>query len=693
MKKIFGVLQKVGKSLMLPVALLPAAGILLGVSNALAGDALLAHFPALANPTFQLIISIMESSGQIIFNNLPLIFAVGVAVGLTEGEGVAALAAIVGFLILNTSMGVMAGVTEDMIDNSMYASIVGIPTIQTGVFGGIIIGIVAAYLYKKFYKIELPQYLGFFAGKRFVPIATSLAAIVIGIILSFIWPPIQEALLSFSKNVIEANQTLAAFMEGSLERLLIPFGLHHVFHNPFWYQFGEYVNKAGELVMGDQKIFFAQLKDGVNFTAGTFMTGAFPFMMFGLPAAALAMVHEAKPEKRKFVAGIMASAALTSFLTGITEPIEFAFLFVAPALFVVHCLFSGLSYAVMQLLGVKIGFTFSGGLIDFLLFGVLPNRTPWYLAILVGIGFAVLYYSVFRFMIRKFNLKTPGREDESESNLETSEMSKDELASQILIALGNKENLKSLDACITRLRLVVNDIDKVDKEKLKSLGAAGVMVIGNNVQAIFGPKSDAIKSNIKDIIDGKVKVENTDIKNIDKKKMGKSNNIENPNMSNTLVEEEIYSLTNGEILDIEEVPDSVFSSKLMGDGFAIKSDDGLIYSPVDGTIGVVFPTKHAIIIKSKKTGVEILIHLGIETVNLEGNGFDVFVNVGDEVKSGDKLVKMDLEYIEKNGLSTISPVVFTNLEQNQKLNIKKGKVTAKESNRVSILKDSIEKIG
>ncbi|MCC0695524.1 glucose-specific PTS transporter subunit IIBC [Clostridioides sp. ES-S-0048-02] len=693
MKKIFGVLQKVGKSLMLPVALLPAAGILLGVSNALAGDALLAHFPALANPTFQLIISIMESSGQIIFNNLPLIFAVGVAVGLTEGEGVAALAAIVGFLILNTSMGVMAGVTEDMIDNSMYASIVGILTIQTGVFGGIIIGIVAAYLYKKFYKIELPQYLGFFAGKRFVPIVTSLTAIVIGIILSFIWPPIQEGLLSFSKNVIEANQTLATFMEGSLERLLIPFGLHHVFHNPFWYQFGEYVNKAGELVMGDQKIFFAQLKDGVNFTAGTFMTGAFPFMMFGLPAAALAMVHEAKPEKRKFVAGIMVSAALTSFLTGITEPIEFAFLFVAPALFVVHCLFSGLSYAVMQLLGVKIGFTFSGGLIDFLLFGVLPNRTPWYLAILVGIGFAVLYYSVFRFMIRKFNLKTPGREDESESNVETSEISKDKLASEILIALGNKENLKSLDACITRLRLVVNDIDKVDKEKLKSLGAAGVMVIGNNVQAIFGPKSDAIKSNIKDIIEGKVKIENTDIKNIDKKKMEKNNNTENTNIGNTLVEEEIYSLTNGEILGIEEVPDSVFSSKLMGDGFAIKSDDGLIYSPVDGTIGVVFPTKHAIIIKSKKTGVEILIHLGIETVNLEGNGFDVFVNVGDEVKSGDKLVNMDLEYIEKNGLSTISPVVFTNLEQNQKLNIKKGKVTAKESNRVSILKESIEKIG
>lgn len=333
MKKLFGVLQKVGKALMLPVALLPAAGILLGVSSALVNPMLVEHMPFLGNESFKLIITIMQKSGGIIFDNLPLLFAVGVAVGLTEGEGVAGLAAIVGFLIMNTSMGVMAGVTPDMVNDPMYTLSVGIPTLQTGVFGGIIIGIIAAMLYKKFYKIELPQYLGFFAGKRSVPIITAASAILVGIALAFIWPPIQNGLLVFSRNIIEANITLAAFVFGVIERALIPFGLHHVFYNPFWFQFGEYVNKAGNLVMGDNSIFFAQLLDGVKFTAGTFMTGKYPFMMFGLPAAALAMVNTARPEKRQYVAGIMISAGLTSFLTGITEPIEFAFLFVAPGLF------------------------------------------------------------------------------------------------------------------------------------------------------------------------------------------------------------------------------------------------------------------------------------------------------------------------------------------------------------------------
>ncbi len=348
MKKLFGVLQKVGKSLMLPVALLPAAGILLGVGNAIGNETVLAQMPFLGATWIQLLATMMESSGQIIFDNLPLIFAVGVAVGLTEGEGVAALAAIVGFLVLNTSMGVIGGITSDMVNDPMYASVLGIPTLQTGVFGGIIIGIIASSLYKKYYKIELPPYLGFFAGKRFVPIITAATlqtgvfggiiigiiasslykkyykielppylgffagkrfvpiitaaiALVLGILLTFIWPPIQRGLFVFSTNVIDANQTLAAFLFGVVERALIPFGLHHVFYNPFWYQFGEYVNSAGQLVMGDQSIWFAQLKDGVEFTAGTFMTGKYPFMMFGLPAAALAMVHTAKPEKRKYV--------------------------------------------------------------------------------------------------------------------------------------------------------------------------------------------------------------------------------------------------------------------------------------------------------------------------------------------------------------------------------------------------------
>ena len=684
MKKIFGVLQKVGKALMLPVALLPAAGILLGVSNALANPALVEKMPFLSTGAFPLIINIMERSGGIIFDNLPLLFAVGVAVGLTEGEGVAGLAAIVGFLIMNTSMGIMTGVTPDMMGNPMYTTTVGIPTLQTGVFGGIIIGIIAAGLYKKFYKIELPQYLGFFAGKRFVPIVTAASAILIGIALSFIWPPIQNALLNFSRTVIEANITLAAFVFGIIERALIPFGLHHVFYNPFWYQFGEYIDKAGNLVMGDQSIFFAQLKDGVAFTAGTFMTGKFPFMMFGLPAAALAMIHTAKPEKRKYVAGIMASAALTSFLTGITEPLEFAFLFVAPGLFAVHCLFAGLSFAVMQILNVKIGMTFSGGLFDFLLFGVLPNRTPWYLVILVGAVFAVVYYFGFRFLITKFNLKTPGREDESEDSTNTT-LNNSELAAGILEALGNKENLKSLDACITRLRVAVEDINKVDQARLKELGAAGVMVVGNNVQAIFGPKSDTLKSEINEIISGKVKVNAPKKGEIKKAEVKEDKPKAKDEVELTSTGEEIISLVNGELMDISQVPDEVFSTRLMGDGFAIKSNDGVICSPVNGTVGVVFPTKHAVIIESEN-GREVLIHLGIETVKLEGKGFDVFVEVGQKVKAGDKIVKMDLDYIEKNATSTISPVVFTNLEPDEKISIKEGPIKAKEKNRVSIVK-------
>ena len=678
MKKLFGVLQKVGKSLMLPVAILPAAGLLLGIGNALVNENVISYIPFLSNDIVVIIASIMEGCGQIVFDNLPLIFAVGVAVGLTDGEGVAALAAIVGFLVMNKSMGITGEVTLEMTNGPLYANVLGIPTIQTGVFGGIIIGILAANLYKKYYKIELPQYLGFFAGKRFVPIVTAALSLMIGLVLTFIWPPIQNGLMEFSSTVIDSNQTLAAFLFGTIERALIPFGLHHAFYNPFWYQFGEYINKAGELVMGDQSIWFAQLKDGVEFTAGTFMTGKFPFMMFGLPAAALAMVHEAKPEKKKYVSGIMVSAALTSFLTGITEPIEFTFLFVAPALFAIHCVFAGLSFMIMQILNVKIGMTFSGGFIDFTLFGIIPNRTPWYFVILVGLVLSVIYYFGFRFMIRKFNLKTPGREDDVEEDGDLYDLGQGELAYEILNALGGKENLKSLDACITRLRIQVKDINKVDKDKLKELGAAGVMVVGDNIQAIFGTKSDTLKSEINEIMSGKLIVRKSNKKDV----VGKSED----NASEKLVrfsDEEILSLTNGEILELDKVPDEVFSSKLIGDGFAIKSNDGIIYSPVDGSVEVVFPTKHAIVIKSK-TGREILIHMGIETVKLEGKGFDLFVDVGDKVHAGDKLAQMDLEYIEKNAISSITPVIFTNLEGNEKIKIKNGLCKVKENNRINI---------
>ena len=501
-KSIFGVLQKVGKALMLPVAILPAAGILLGIGNALRNPDLIARIPVLGSSAISIISSVMEQAGGIVFDNLSLLFAVGVAIGLAGGDGVAGLAAIVGYFVMNVTMKVIMNVTPDMVEtNFAYAIVQGVPTLQTGVFGGIIIGITAAALYKRFFTIELPSYLGFFAGKRFVPIITAVTSLIIGIVMVFIWPPIQVGLNAFSHSLIDSNRALAAFIFGICERALIPFGLHHIFYAPFWFEFGEYVNKVGELVRGDQKIFFAQLKDGVELTAGTFMTGKYPFMMFGLPAAALAIYHEARPENKTLVAGLMGSAALTSFLTGITEPLEFSFLFVAPLLFAVHVLFAGLSFLTMHLLGVKIGMTFSGGVIDYLLFGVLQHRTPYWLVIPVGLVLALIYYFGFRFAIRKFNLKTPGREAAAPAAAaRQGAATAGELPRGILTALGGKDNIASLDACITRLRVQVKDKGDVDKDRLKELGASGVLEVGNNVQAIFGTRSETIKHQIHEII-------------------------------------------------------------------------------------------------------------------------------------------------------------------------------------------------
>lgn len=493
---IFGVLQKVGKAIMLPVAILPAAGILLGIGDALQNPTLIAYMPWLADESAIIIANIMKQAGGIVFDNLSFLFAVGVAIGLAGGDGVAGLAAIVGYFIMNVTMKVKLGVTPEMVaSNSAYGMLQGIPTLQTGVFGGIIIGIVAAMLYKRFYNIELPSYLGFFAGKRFVPIVTAGCSLIVGFIMTLVWPQAQDGLNHFSHLLLDSNRTLATFIFGVCERALIPFGVHHIFYSPFWYEFGQYVDSAGNLIHGDQKIFFKQLEDGVMLTAGSFMTGKFPFMMFGLPAAALAMYHEARREHKAVVAGLMGSAAATSFLTGITEPLEFSFLFVAPLLFAVHVVFAGLSFLTMHVLNVKIGMTFSGGLIDYLLFGVLPNRTPYWLVIPVGLAFAFIYYFGFRFAIRKFNLMTPGREKEILHNKEI-----EGLPVHILHALGGKENIISLDACITRLRVQIKENANVNKERLKELGATGVLDVGNSVQAIFGTRSETIMQAMKELI-------------------------------------------------------------------------------------------------------------------------------------------------------------------------------------------------
>ncbi|WP_080848703.1 glucose-specific PTS transporter subunit IIBC [Cytobacillus gottheilii] len=685
-KKIFGVLQKVGKALMLPVALLPAAGILLALGSALNNPTLLELAPFLDNSTVELIASVMQKAGDIVFANLPVLFAVGVAVGLAGGEGVAGLAAIIGYLIMNVTMGTAAGITAEDVNGLNYANVLGIPTLQTGVFGGIIVGIIAATLYNKFFEIELPSYLGFFAGKRFVPIVTAGASVILGVAMLFIWPPIQDALNAFSQNMVHANLTISSFIFGLIERSLIPFGLHHIFYSPFWYEFGEYLTNAGEVVRGDQRIFMAQITDNVqNLTAGTFMTGKFPFMMFGLPAAALAIYHEARPEKKVLVGGLMASAALTSFLTGITEPLEFSFLFVAPVLFAIHAVFAGLSFMTMHLLDVKIGMTFSGGLIDYILFGLINPQTNAWIVIPVGLVFAVIYYFGFRFAIRKFNLKTPGRELVEDEEEEAAGSGKGgDLPYDVLEAMGGKENISHLDACITRLRVSVNDIGSVDKNRLKKLGASGVLEVGNNIQAIFGPRSETIKGQMKDIMNGKRPrvVEKAP-------EGGVEQQIEevNPKALQTEHKEDSFvSPIKGEIKPITEVPDAVFSGKMMGDGFAIIPSNGKIVSPVDGKIVNLFPTKHAIGILSD-SGREILIHVGIDTVKLKGQGFETFVKEGDMIKAGQQLLQVDLDYVKQNAPSIMTPIVFTNLQSGENVVINKpGNVDLNDKDIIKIEK-------
>ncbi|MEK4235697.1 PTS glucose transporter subunit IICBA [Paenibacillus odorifer] len=684
-KKLFGVLQRVGKALMLPVAILPAAGLLLGIGNMLVNPDFLQYVPALENDVVQAIANVLMNSGQIVFDNLSLLFAVGVAIGLSGGEGVAGLAAIIGFLVMNVTMGTVIGVNDYILSQGdfSYASVLGIPTLQTGVFGGILVGILASSMYKRFFKIELPSYLGFFAGKRFVPIMTAVTSLILGLALTLVWPPIQHGLNYVSQSMIDTNKTLAAFIFGTIERSLIPFGLHHIFYSPFWYEFGTYVDKAGELVRGDQRIFMQQLRDGVEFTAGTFTTGKYPFMMFGLPAAALAIYHEAKPHNKKLVGGLMLSAALTSFLTGITEPLEFSFLFVAPLLFAVHAVFAGLSFMTMHILNVKIGMTFSGGFIDYVLFGIIPNRTAWWLVIPVGLALAVIYYFGFRFVIRKFNLMTPGREEDTgeveDTNTEAVSKTGDDLPRNILSALGGKENIAHLDACITRLRVEVKDKSGVDKTRLKKLGASGVLEVGNNIQAIFGTRSDTIKSQIQDVISGKTPAPTPVAATPQPEEEQQAGEA-----GEAIIKEDIVSPVNGELVDITEVPDAVFSQKMTGDGFAFLSDDGKIASPVYGKVFNVFPSKHAIGIMSDG-GKEVLVHIGVNTVKLKGQGFTVLVEEGDLVAAGQPIMEVDLEYVKAHAPSVMSPVIFSNLPEGSSVTLKKpGKVSIGDKDIITI---------
>lgn len=653
--KFVNKLTNIGGSLQTPIAILPAAGILLALGTIFTSQSFLDMMPIMDNPTLTHIFNVCLQCGSIIFGNLPLIFAAGVAIGLTNNDGVAALSAIVGYLIMNVTIGGILNVTPEMLETSRaYTSILGIPTLQTGVLGGIFIGVLASAIYNKFYKVELPQALAFFAGKRSVPIITAFAAFFLGIVMCFVWPPIQDGINALSATISNMNSAAAGFMFGFVERLTIPFGMNHVWWPTFWLQAGEYVNQAGQVVNGDQLIFFAQLADNVPLTAGTFMNGLFVLKMFSMPAAAFAMYKCARPENRKKVAGIMLSGAITSFVCGITEPLEFCFIFAAPVLFLIHAVIAGLGFAAMNLLGAHLGLSFSGGFLDYLFFNVLTNRSNWWIVIPVGIALFAIYYFLFTFAIKKWNLKTPGREAKKETDVDDVAISDTELITKVIEALGGSSNIVHVNACYSRLRVDVHEVSKVDKDAFTNLQASGVSILGKNIQVIYGMKAVAMKEGVLAMLKGAT-ITGESISSV----QGDINISEDPKALERLV-----SPYNGTIMPITAVPDEVFKSKAMGDGFAVDLNNGEITSPINGTVISIFPTKHAIsLVDTKKN--EVLLHLGLDTVNLNGEGFTLHVEAGDSVSAGQKLADVDLKLLKEKQISAISPVIFTNLDSSK----------------------------
>ncbi|WP_261664986.1 glucose-specific PTS transporter subunit IIBC [Deinococcus sp. Marseille-Q6407] len=673
-KSLFGSLQEIGKALMLPVAVLPAAGLLLGVGSAL-NDKSYTWYNSIPD-WLHFIGKLMVGASDVIFGNLPIIFAMGVAVGLSSGAGVAALAALVGFLVMNSTMSAWLGLGDadkfaavKDAQPGAYASVLGIPTLQTGVFGGIIMGLLAAWLYNRYKDIQLPQWLGFFAGRRFVPIVTAAAAIFLGIALTFLWPPIQQGLNAFSNFAVNEQPTLAAALFGFINRLLIPFGLHHIWYQPFWFIAGDYTNPAtGEIVHGDLTRYLAGDK-----TAGTFMTGFFPIMGYALPAAALAIYQEARPERKAAVGGIMLSAALTSFLTGITEPIEFAFMFVAPVLYVFHAAMTGLSFALMHLFNIHAGFTFSGGFIDYVL--LWPKSQNAILVPLFGLAFAAIYYVVFRFLIRRLNLATPGREAEEEVTASAAAVvpaDEKEEAVEILRAFGGPDNIHNLDACITRLRVTVNDKNRVSKARLQQLGASGVLEVGNSVQAVYGTRSDRIKETMQQVIaqGGYTEVSIPAAPQAAPQPMP----VQDPvSASHPGLPQDWTMPLDGRVVPLSEVPDEVFSGGMMGQGFAIEPASGEVRSPVTGEVVTLFPTHHALGLRADN-GLEVLVHVGIDTVNLQGEGFTPLVQQGDRVTAGQPLLRVDLDTVRGRVPSLLTPVLFTNLDDSQRVELDGGRV-------------------
>ena len=679
--KIFGVLQRVGRSFMLPIALLPVAGLLLGIGSSFTNETMLAAYGlnSVIHPgtLIYTILDVMSQTGSAVFNNLALLFAMGVAIGMARKEKeVAALSGAVAYIIMNTAIQAMinaAGGVEAMPANST-TTMLGITTLQMGVFGGIVVGLGVAALHNKFYKIELPQVLAFFGGTRFVPIVSSIVYLVVGIAMFYIWPVVQSGIAALGALVL-ASGYAGTFIYGLLERALIPFGLHHVFYMPFWQTaVGGTAIIDGVTVTGAQNIFFAELASKsttvFSVSATRFMAGKFPFMMFGLPGAALAMYQCAKPEKKKVAGGLLLSAALTAFLTGITEPLEFTFIFVALPMYAVHCVLAGLSFMLMHILNVGVGMTFSGGLIDLVLFGVMQGnaKTHWVWVVVVGAVYFVLYYIIFRFMISKFDYKTPGRDDAEEVKLYTSAdvnarsaasgstapAGDDPVSALIVEGLGGAANLSDVDCCATRLRCTVKDAALVKQDVLKASGASGVICKGNGVQVVYGPKVAVIKAKLEDYLETAPKTPAA---------AAAPAPAAAPAAPAAAAKDTVLAAClTGTVVPLAEVKDEAFASGALGDGIAIEPAVGELVAPADGEISSTFDTHHAVGMTTVD-GAELLMHIGIDTVKLGGKHFTYLVNEGDKVRKGQPLIRFDIEAIKAEGYPVTTPLIVCNTDE------------------------------
>ena len=699
--KIFGVLQRVGRSFMLPIAILPVAGLFLGIGGSFTNETMLEAYGLLGimgpGTIIYAILQVLNSAGSVVFDNLPLIFAIGVAIGMAKQEKeVSALSAVIAFFVMHATIGAMINDFGAPDLSGATASVLGINSLQMGVFGGIIVGLGVAALHNRFYKIQLPQVLSFFSGTRFVPIISAAVYLLVGIAMYFIWPVIQTGINALGAFVL-ASGYAGTWLYGFIERALIPFGLHHVFYIPFWQTaLGGTAMVGGTLVEGAQNIFFAELATpGIahfSVEATRFMAGKFPLMIFGLPGAAFALYRCAKPENRKAVGGLLLSAALTSMLTGITEPLEFTFLFVAPAMYIVHCVFAGASYMIMHILNVGVGLTFSGGLIDLTLFGIMQGnaKTSWLWIPVVGVVYFIVYYLVFSFMIKKFDYKTPGRDD-SEIKLYTrkdvnarnaaegaaSTGGDNELSRQIMLGLGGKANISDVDCCITRLRCTVHDATKVDQQLLRETGASGVICKGQGVQVVYGPRV----SNIKSDLEAYLASPESDKAEAASAPAAAAETAPAAVVSGKAIV--IASPLNGKVIPLEEVADGVFSEKMVGDGFAVEPTDNQVYAPADCEVTTVFGTKHAIGLTTPE-GCELLIHLGIDTVQLNGAPFTINIKEGDTLKKGDLIGSFDEKAILDAGYRTVTPVVVTNSDAYTSFQLLKTGITTHGEDTLSV---------